>query len=89
MIAGKAAAFWLMPRNPQSKETLRSMIRNPKPPAIHQPMLFPPAVPQVLDLPTDRQRELQTAMADLLLNAFTGDASIQSGETHDESQTHA
>ena len=86
---GKAPAFWPVPRNQNPKETLSSMIRNQKPPAVHQQMLFPPVVQQMPDLTTDKQRELQTAVAELLLNAFTGDDSIQSGETHDESQAHA
>jgi len=48
-----------------------SMIRNQKPPAVRQQVLFSPAVQQVADLPTDKQRELQTAVAELLLNTLT------------------
>jgi hypothetical protein len=70
------------------KETLSSMIRNQKPPMVHQQMLFLPAVQRVADLPCDKQRELQTAVAELLLNALTGDDSIDNGESDDESQTH-
>ncbi len=65
------------------------MIRNQKPPAVHQQVLFSTVVQQVVDLPTDKQRELQTAVAELLLNALTGDDSIDSGQTDDTSQTHA
>jgi hypothetical protein len=64
------------------------MIRNQKPPTLHQQMLFLPAVQQVADLPSDKQRELQTAVAELLLNALTGDDSIDNGESDDEPQTH-
>jgi anti-sigma regulatory factor (Ser/Thr protein kinase) len=64
------------------------MIRNQKPPTVHQQMLFLPAVQRVADLPSDKQRELQTAVAELLLNALTGDDSIDNGESDDESQTH-
>ena len=65
------------------------MMRNQKSPAVHQQMLFAPVVPQMPDLPTDKQRELQTAVAELLLKAFTGNDSVPNGETNDESQTHA
>jgi anti-sigma regulatory factor (Ser/Thr protein kinase) len=64
------------------------MIRNQKPPTLHQQMLFLPAVQQVADLPSDKQRELQTAVAELLLNALTGDDSSDNGESDDEPQTH-
>lgn len=64
------------------------MIRNQKPPTVYQQMLFLPAVQRVADLPCDKQRELQTAVAELLLNALTGDDSIDDGESDDESQTH-
>ncbi len=91
MIAGKASAVWLASRrqNKKPKETLSSMIRNQKPPAVHQQVLFSTVVQQVVDLPTDKQREVQTAVAELLLNALTGDDSIDSGQTDDTSQTHA
>ena len=65
------------------------MIRNQKPPAVRQQVLFLPAVQQVADLPTDKQRELQTAVAELLLNILTSDDSSDSGETDDTSQTYA
>jgi anti-sigma regulatory factor (Ser/Thr protein kinase) len=65
------------------------MIRNQKPPAVRQQVLFSPAVQQVADLPTDKQRELQTAVAELLLNTLTSDDSSDSGETDDTSQTYA
>jgi len=73
----------------KTKETLSSMIRNQKPLAVHQQVFFSTVVQQVVDLPTDKQRELRTAVAELLLNALTGDDSINSGETDDTSQTHA
>jgi hypothetical protein len=72
----------------QPKETLSSMIRNQKPPEFRQQVLFSPIV-EVVDLPTDKQRELQTAVAELLLNALTDDDPIDSGETDDASQAHA
>ena len=65
------------------------MIRNQKPPAVRQQVLFSSAGQRVVDLPTDKQRELQRAVAELLLNALTGDDSIDRGETDDESQAHA
>jgi len=65
------------------------MIRNQTSPAVHQQLLFSPTVPQVVDVPTEKKRELQTALADLLLNALTGDDSSDSGETDDASQAHA
>jgi len=73
MIAGKASAVWLASRrqNKKPKETLSSMIRNQKPLAVHQQVLFSTVVQQVVDLPTDKQRELRTAVAELLLNALT------------------
>jgi len=65
------------------------MTRNPKAPVARQQLLFFQAAQRPLELPTDKQRELQTAVADLLLNALTGDDLIDSGETDDEPQAHA
>ena len=73
----------------KTKETPSRMIRNQKPRAVHQPLLFSTEVRQVVELPTEKKRELQTALADLLLNALTGDDSSDSGETDDASQAHA
>ena len=64
------------------------MIRNQKSPAVHQPLLFSPTIQPVVELPPEKQRELQTALAELLLNTLTGNDSSDSGETNDESQTH-
>jgi len=91
MIAGRAPLVHpaLRSQYKKTKETRSSMIRNQKPPAVRQRVLFSPAVQQVVDLPTDKQRELQTAVAELLLNALTSDDFIDSGETDDASQTHA
>jgi hypothetical protein len=56
--------------------------------AARQPLLFSLAAQQWIELPTDKQRELQRAVAELLLNAITDDKPIDSGETDDTSQTH-
>lgn len=91
MIAGKAPAVLLASRrqNKKPKETLSRMIRNQKPPAVRQQVLFSTVVQQVVDLPTDKQRELQTAVAELLLHALTVDDFSDRGEADDESQAHA
>jgi hypothetical protein len=87
---GKGAGGLSVPRSHERrpKET-RSMTRNPKAPAARQQLLFFQAAQRPLELPIDKQRELQTAVADLLLNALTGHDLIDSGETDDEPQAHA
>jgi anti-sigma regulatory factor (Ser/Thr protein kinase) len=66
------------------------MIRNPSLRAARQRLLFSPAAQQCVELPTDKQQELQTAVAELLLNAIVGETSTtESGETDDVSQAHA
>ena len=65
------------------------MIPNPKAPIVRQYLLFSPAVQRLVELPSDKQRELRTAIAELLLNALTGDDPIDGGATDDECQAHA
>lgn len=73
----------------KAKETLSRMIPNPKAPIVRQHLLFSPAVQRLVELPSDKQRELQTAIAELLLHALTGDDPVDSGGTDDASQAHA
>jgi anti-sigma regulatory factor (Ser/Thr protein kinase) len=65
------------------------MTRNSKPPAARQQVLFSQAAQRLVELSNDKQQELRTAVAELLLNAIAGDKPIDSGETDDESQAHA
>jgi hypothetical protein len=69
----------------EAKETLSTMIPNLKSPAVRQHLLFSPPAQRLAELPNDKQRELKTAIGELLLNALTGDDSIDGGETDDES----
>jgi len=90
MIAGKALAVHLAPKLKKRKQgDTRSMTRNSKPPAVRQQLLFSQAAQRLVELSNDKQQELQTAVAELLLNAIAGDKPIDSGETDDESQAHA
>ena len=69
----------------KAKEALSTMIPNPKPPAVRQHLLFSQSAQRFVELPSDKQRELQTAIAELLLHALPGDNPIDTGETNDES----
>jgi len=76
---------WRLESQDELKETLSIMIQNRKPPAVRQHLLFSPAVPRTVELPSDKQRELKVAIAELLLNALTGANLVNEGETDDES----
>jgi hypothetical protein len=89
MIAGKAPAVQAAPRKSNQKERPSRMIRNQKPPTVRQQLLFSRTVQQVVELPTEKKRELHAALAELLLNTLTGHDPSDSGETDDESQAHA
>jgi hypothetical protein len=90
MIAGKTPAVQRRhATKTENKGDARRMIRNPKSPVVRQPLLFSLAAPPVVELPTEKRRELQTALAELLLNTLTANDSSDSGETDDAPQAHA
>ncbi|HZL70657.1 MAG TPA: hypothetical protein VFC29_25375 [Candidatus Limnocylindrales bacterium] len=86
---GVGCLGWRLAGQQELKETLSSMIPNPKLPAVRQHLLFSPVAQRLVELPSDKQRELRTAIAELLLNVLTGDDPIDSGETDDECEAHA
>jgi hypothetical protein len=91
MIAGKALVVHLAPKRKKRKQgDTRRMTRNSKPPAVRQQLLFSHVAQRLVELSNDKQQELRTAVAELLLNAIAGDKPIDSGETTDDkSQAHA
>jgi hypothetical protein len=86
MIAPKSTKVFELSSRDATRRALIGMNQNPDVKRMAQRSLFPQAVHTALELPIDKQHELQAAMAELLLTALTEDPMQEEANIDDDHQ---